>query len=58
MSSEIFWAVFFGASLGTLLVHLVLSVIDEYRSRANHKRIHLLLDHLEDAEFEDWEDAD
>jgi hypothetical protein len=56
MSSATFWAVFFGSSLGTLLVTLISSVIDEYRARQSHKRLHSVLDQLEDADFDDWEE--
>jgi hypothetical protein len=56
MSTSTFWAVFFGSSLGTLLVNLVSSVIDEYRAKQSHKRLHSVLDQLEDVDFEDWEE--
>jgi|APGre2960657404_1045060.scaffolds.fasta_scaffold562844_1 hypothetical protein len=54
--SNTFWAVFFGSSLGTLLVLLVSTIIDEYRDRQSHKRLHSVLDQLEDADFDDWEE--
>lgn len=56
MSTSTFWAVFFGSSLGTLLVTLIMSVFDEYQARQSHKRLHSVLDHLEDVDFEDWEE--
>jgi hypothetical protein len=56
MSTSTFWAVFFGSSLGTLLVHLIISVVDEYRARQSHKRLHSVLDQLEDIDLEDWDD--
>ena len=56
MSTATFWAVFFGSSLGTLLVLLVSTIIDEYRDRQSHKRLHLVLDQLEDIDLEDWDD--
>jgi len=56
MSTSTFWAVFFGSSLGALTVHLVVSLFDEYRARQSHKRLHSVLDQLEDIDLEDWDE--
>jgi hypothetical protein len=56
MSTSTFWAVFFGSSLGTLLVILITTVIDEYKAKQSHRRLHSVLDQIEDIDFEDWEE--
>jgi hypothetical protein len=48
-----FWAVFFGSTLGTLTVYLTTTIVDEYRHMKRHKDMHLLLDQLEEYEYED-----
>lgn len=53
--SNIFWAVFFGSALGTLLVYLVTTIIDEYIEKRSHERYISLLGEIEDADFDDWE---
>jgi hypothetical protein len=45
-----FWAVFFGCSLGTLTVYLITTLIDEYRTKKNHRDIHLLMEEWEELE--------
>ena len=50
--SNTFWAVFFGAAIGLLASHLIIAYVEEYFERKRHQRLHDLLDHLEDAEFE------
>lgn len=47
-----FWAIFFGSSLGTLTVYLITTLVDEYRDAKRHKNIHLILDSLEDFEYD------
>ena len=43
-----FWAVFFGASLGTLTVYLITTLIDEYRLAKEQRNMSLLMDEWED----------
>jgi hypothetical protein len=45
-----FWAVFFGASLGTLTVYLITTLIDEYRLSREQRNMSLLMDEWEDLE--------
>ena len=52
---EIFWAVFFGSSIGLFSVNLITSIVDDYRAKKRHKNIQDLLDHLEDIDHEDYE---
>jgi len=54
--SNTFWAVFYGATLGTFTVHLGVTLLDEWQHRKRHKRIELMLEQLEDSEYEDYED--
>jgi hypothetical protein len=54
--SNIFWATFFGASLGLFSVNAVQAVIDDYRARQRRKSISILLEELEDFEADDEED--
>jgi putative Ca2+/H+ antiporter (TMEM165/GDT1 family) len=54
--STTFWAVFFGTALGLTTSSLIVSYVEEYLAKKRHQRLHDLLDHLEDAEFEDIED--
>lgn len=54
--SNIFWATFFGASLGLFSVNAIQAVIDEYRARQRRKSMELLLQELEDFEADDEED--
>lgn len=54
--SNTFWAVFFGAALGNFTVQLAMAVIDEYRAKQRHHEIHHILDRLEDAEFEEYDE--
>jgi hypothetical protein len=53
--SNTFWAVFFGASLGLFSVNIITAAIDDFRRTKRNKQLRLLLDQLEDAEFEDDE---
>jgi len=53
--SNTFWAVFYGSTLGTFTVHLATGLYDDYRHKQRKKDLQLLLDHLEDVEFEDYE---
>jgi len=52
---EIFWAVFFGSSIGLFSVNLITSIVDDYRAKKRQKNLHDLLDHLEDIDHEDYE---
>lgn len=54
--SNTFWAVFFGTSVGLFSVNIITATVDEWRAKRRKKDIQLLLDHLEDLEFEDEED--
>lgn len=47
-----FWAVFFGATLGTLTVYLITTLIDEYRHAKRHRDMQLILDEIEDLEYD------
>jgi hypothetical protein len=53
--SNTFWAVFFGASLGLFSVNIITATVDDFRRKKRAKQLQLLLDQLEDAEFEDDE---
>jgi hypothetical protein len=48
-----FWAVFFGASLGTLTVYLITTLIDEFRTRQHHKAISLLMQEWDELDLEE-----
>jgi len=52
---EIFWAVFFGSFAGLFSVNAIDTVIYEYRAKRRHKEVQLLLDSLEDAEFDEYD---
>ena len=52
---ETFWAVFFGAFAGLFSVNAIESVIHEYRIHRRNKQVQLVLDQLEDIEFEEYE---
>lgn len=51
--SSVFWATFFGATLGLFSVNLIQVVIDEYQAKKRRKELHLLLEELEDFEADD-----
>lgn len=51
--SNIFWATFFGASLGLFSVNAIQAVIDEYRAKQRRKSMELLFQELEDFEADD-----
>lgn len=51
--NDTFWAVFFGASLGTLTVYLTTTLIEEYRTRRHHKAISLLIQEWDELELEE-----
>lgn len=53
--SNTFWAVFFGSSLGLFSVNIITASVDEYRRKRKHKDLQILLDQLEDIEFEEEE---
>jgi hypothetical protein len=53
--SNTFWAVFLGSGLGTFTVHLAIQLVEEWRDRQSHKRIHQMLEDIEDSEFEEYE---
>jgi hypothetical protein len=53
--SNTFFAVFFGSALGLFTVNLATSIVDEFRVKLRNRRIHDLLDHLEDVDLEDYE---
>jgi hypothetical protein len=50
---EIFWAVFFGSFAGLFSVNAIDAVIYEYRANRRNKQVQLVLDQLEDLEFDD-----
>jgi hypothetical protein len=52
---ETFWAVFFGSSAGLFAVNTIDTVIYEYRAKRRQKQVQLLLDSLEDAEFDEYD---
>lgn len=54
--SNTFWAVFFGAATGLFSVNVITMAIDEWRAKRRKKDIQVLLDHLEDIEFEEYEE--
>lgn len=54
--SNTFWAVFFGTSIGLFASNLIIAYVDDYYSKKRHRRLHDILDALEDAEFADIED--
>lgn len=45
-----FWAVFYGSTLGTLTVYLITTLLDEYRTRVNHRNMQLLMQEWEELE--------
>jgi hypothetical protein len=51
--SNTFWAVFFGASAGLFSVNIITAAIEEWRHRRHHRNMSLLLQDLEDYEFDD-----
>lgn len=51
--SNVFWATFFGASLGLFSVNAIQAVIDEYRAKQRRKAMELLFEELEDFEADD-----
>ena len=53
--SNTFWAVFFGASLGLFSVNIITAAIDDFRRTRRNKQLRLLIDQLEDSEFEEDE---
>jgi len=53
--SNTFWAVFYGSTLGTFTVTLAISLYDDWQRKRRKQDLQLLLDHLEDVEFEDYE---
>lgn len=56
MSTSTFWAVFFGSSLGTMLINIIAVIIDEYKSNQTHKRLVSLLSQFEYIDEEDWDE--
>jgi hypothetical protein len=52
---ETFWAVFFGSFAGLFSVNAIDTVIYEYRANRRQKQVQLLLDSLEDAEFDEYD---
>jgi len=56
VTMDIFWAVLFGSVIGTLIVNLTTSIIDEYRHKKRTSNLRLLLDDLQDVDYEDYED--
>ena len=54
--SNTFWAVFFGSAVGLFSVNIITTAVDEWRAKKRKKDIQLLLDHLEDLEFEEYEE--
>jgi hypothetical protein len=52
---DTFWAVFFGSFAGLFSVNAIDAVIYEYRTKRRNKQVDLLLDRLEDIEYEDYE---
>ena len=52
---EIFWAVFFGTSIGLFTVNLATAIVDDYRAKKRQKDLNDLLDHLEDVDLEDYQ---
>ena len=53
--SNTFFAVFFGSALGLFTVNLATSIVDDFRYKRRHQRMHDLLDSLEDADFDDYD---
>jgi len=53
ITMEIFWAVFFGSFAGLFSVNAIDAVIYEYRANRRNKQVQLVLDQLEDLEFDD-----
>jgi hypothetical protein len=51
--NDTFWAVFFGASLGTLTVYLITTLIDEFRTRQHHKAIGILMQEWDELDLEE-----
>ena len=51
--NDTFWAVFFGATLGTLTVNLISTIIDEYRTKQHHKAISLLVQEWDELDLEE-----
>lgn len=52
---EIFWAVFFGTSIGLFTVNLATAIVDDWRARKRQRDLNDLLDHLEDVDLEDYQ---
>lgn len=51
--SNTFWAVFFGASAGLFSVNIITMVIEDWRHRKRRENLALLLEQLEEYEFDD-----
>jgi hypothetical protein len=54
--SNTFWAVFLGAALGMFTVNLATALVEEWQHKQSHKRMRLMLEELEDAEFEEYDE--
>jgi len=53
--SNAFWEVFFGSALGLASSSLIVSYLEDFLAKKRHQRLHDLLDHLEDVDFEEYE---
>ncbi len=53
--SNVFWAVFFGSTLGMFTVRLASLVIEDWREKRRHSRVLDMLEALEDSDFEEYE---
>ena len=51
--SNTFWAVFFGSAVGLFSVNIITTAIEEWRHRQRHRNMSILLEGLEDYEFDD-----
>lgn len=54
--SNSFWAVFFGSALGLFSVNIIMATVEEFRAKRRSKSVHLLLDRIEELDFEDYDD--
>jgi len=56
--SNTFWAVFLGAGLGMFTVNLATALVQEWQHQQRHKRMKLMLEEMEDSEFEFEDEED
>jgi hypothetical protein len=54
--SNTFWAVFLGSGLGMFTVNLATELVHDWRAKRSRKRLHQMLEDIEDSEFAEYEE--